>query len=278
MLGDGVGQGRPSNCKYQECADQASNRARPLVGSIPPEVLAEICSEEGSEAAQGREQDQEISWPSPERGVSAERPDSGSDQDGRRKYVDTPYYIVPRDDAGEEAFAVIREAMHERRVAGMGRVVLQTRERPIIVSAMDDGLLGITLRYAHEVRDAAEFFRAIPHMELPADMVDMAALLIDKKTDSFDPAYLEDRYRTVLVERLREKAGLRPDKRQPANQGARSQNVIDLMAALKRSVAKEKIGPNSGKVSSGATANSASRRSAAAKKTSPTKRSRDRGR
>jgi Ku protein len=194
-----------------------------------------------------------------------------------RRYLDTPYYVVPREEVGEEAFAVIREAMRERHVAGMGRVMLQTRERPIIVFPMGSGLCGVTLRYAHEVREAAEFFSPIPEIDLPHDMVETAAMLIDKKGGSFDPAYLEDRYRTVLVERLRRKTESLPEKSKAKNTEARSQNVIDLMAALKRSVVTEKI-QKPVRPRNNRDAKPAPRRAAAATKSTPTKRSRSRSR
>jgi DNA end-binding protein Ku len=74
------------------------------------------------------------------------------------RYHDTPYYIAPRDEVGLEAFAVIRDAMRRKDMVGMGRVVLAKRERPIIVEPMGNGLRGMTLRYAHEVRSEAEYF------------------------------------------------------------------------------------------------------------------------
>jgi DNA end-binding protein Ku len=65
------------------------------------------------------------------------------------RYLDTPYYIVPRDEVGQEAFALIRDAMRGKDVVGMGRVVLARRERPIIVEPMGNGIRGITLRCSH---------------------------------------------------------------------------------------------------------------------------------
>ena len=99
-------------------------------------------------------------------------------------------------------------------------------------------------------------------------MVEMAALLIDKKAGLFDPTYLEDRYRTVLVERLREKTAALPARGEEAVAVPRRQNVIDLMAALKRSVGKEGR-PTAGKKSTPS-------RAAAASKSPPAKRSRPR--
>ena len=77
------------------------------------------------------------------------------------RYLDSPYYLVPDDRVGQEAFAVIRDAMAAKRLVGLGRIVLSNRERPILIEPMGSGLRGITLRYAHEVRDQAEYFADI---------------------------------------------------------------------------------------------------------------------
>jgi len=128
------------------------------------------------------------------------------------RYYLTPYYIAPRDQIGEESFAVIRDAMAAKGLLGMGRVVLASRERPIIIQPMGTGLLGLTLRYAHEVRSEMDYFQDIPNMTLPRDMVQVAEHILESKTEDFDGAYLEDRYRTVLVEKLREKRAQMPMK------------------------------------------------------------------
>ena len=99
-------------------------------------------------------------------------------------------------------------------------------------------MIGFTLRYAHEVRNPAEYFAEIPKLELPDEMLEVAERIIEMKAGEFDPAFLEDRYRTVLVEKLREKKAEMPVKLEaPAPS---RQNVIDLMAALKRSLTVER--------------------------------------
>jgi DNA end-binding protein Ku len=153
------------------------------------------------------------------------------------RYLDTPYYVVPRDQIGEEAFAVIRDAMRAKDVVGMGRVVLARRERPIIVEPMGNGIRGITLRYSHEIRDEATFFAEIPNLNLPAEMLRVAEHIVETKMSDFNPAFLEDRYRTVLISKLKEKRSELPKKATPAKPLA--QNVISLMDVLKRSLAAE---------------------------------------
>jgi Ku protein len=153
-------------------------------------------------------------------------------------YFDTPYYVAPRDEVGQEAFAVIRDAMRGKDMVGMGRVVLSKRERPIILAPLGRGLRGMTLRYAHEVRSAAEYFAAIPDLKLPDEMLDVAEHILQSKTAEFDPAFLEDRYRTALVSMLKEKQAELPRKASPATPSP--QNVINLMDALKRSLETER--------------------------------------
>jgi DNA end-binding protein Ku len=153
------------------------------------------------------------------------------------RYLDTPYYVVPREEVGEEAFAVIRDAMRAKDVVGMGRVVLARRERPIIVEPMGNGLRGITLRYSHEVKDEASYFHEIPKLKLPGEMLRVAEHIVETKMSDFDPAFLEDRYRTVLLSKLKEKRPELPKKAVAAAPPA--ENVISLMDILKRSLAAE---------------------------------------
>ena len=120
-------------------------------------------------------------------------------------YYHAPYFVVPRDAVGQEAFAVIRKAMAEKKLVGLGRVVLASRERPILVEPLGNGLRGITLRYQHEVRNAAEYFADIHPMTLPDEMLQITGHILETKTEDFSPAFLEDRYRSVLDEKFREK-------------------------------------------------------------------------
>src|SRR5262249_20326848 len=128
----------------------------------------------------------------------------------RWTYFEKPYYIVPREPVGQEAFAVIRDAMSHARVIGLARVVLSTRERPFLVEPLGNGLRGVTLRFAHEVRNETDYFSDIPKMKLPTEMVKLAQHIIKTKAEDFTPSMLEDHYRNALVRVSAKEAGAAP--------------------------------------------------------------------
>jgi DNA end-binding protein Ku len=154
------------------------------------------------------------------------------------RYMEKPYYIAPRDAVGQEAFAVIRDGLERKQLVGIGRVILQSRERPIALEPLGKGLRGVTLRYGHEVLGEAEYFAGIREIELPDEMLQIAEHIMQSKTVDFDPALLEDRYRTALVEILRTKKRETPLVEGPIQPSA--QNVINLMDALRRSMESER--------------------------------------
>jgi DNA end-binding protein Ku len=148
-------------------------------------------------------------------------------------YLDTPYYLAPTDRVGEEAFAVIRDAMRAEKMVGLARVVLFRRERILMLEPHDKGLVATSLHYANEVHAAAGYFDEIPETELPKQMLELAKHIIEKMTGEFVPEEFEDRYETALIELIRSKQKGMPVKPQPTH---RQTNVINLMDALKRSV------------------------------------------
>jgi len=157
-------------------------------------------------------------------------------------YFDAPYYIAPEDKVSQEAFAVIRDAMRDKKVVGIGRVVLARRERPIMLEPYGRGIRAMTLRYASEVRDAAAYFEDIPDIKLPAEMKELAEVIIDRKAAHFDPAKFEDRYENAVIDLLKTKeAGLPPPAQKPE---PRPHNVINIMDALRKSIEAEKVAPS----------------------------------
>jgi DNA end-binding protein Ku len=148
-------------------------------------------------------------------------------------YLDTPYYLTPTDRVGEEAFAVIRDAMRAEKMVGLARVVLFRRERIVMLEPRGKGIAVTSLHYANEVHQAANYFDEIPDLELPKQMMELATHIIDKMTGKFEPEKFEDRYENALIELIRSKQHGMPVKAQPVH---RQTNVINLMDALRRSV------------------------------------------
>jgi DNA end-binding protein Ku len=164
------------------------------------------------------------------------------------RYIESPYYLAPTDQVGQEAFAVIRDAIREKKMVGLGRVVLTRREHVAMIEAFDKGLLATTLRYAYEIRDQGAYFEDIPDIKLPAEMRQLAAHIIETKASHFDPKKFEDHYETKLIELLREKQAGRPieavaDEEQPP---ARVINLMDALRASLKGEAKKPAAASTG--------------------------------
>jgi DNA end-binding protein Ku len=164
-------------------------------------------------------------------------------------YFEKPYYVVPADDLAEEAFIVLREALRRTGKVGLGQLAMRGREYVVSIKACGRGLVMETLRYADEVNKAASYFRDIADTDPDDDLLDLATTLIDKKTGRFDASDFHDRYVEALKELIeRKKKGktlnLDDEKDDKAPSGS---NVVDLMAALKKS-----IGDGGGKTKSAA--------------------------
>src|SRR5271170_4285551 len=152
------------------------------------------------------------------------------------RYLDSPYYITPNGQAGQDAFAVIREAMRGKGLVALGRVVLAKRERVIMLEPWDKGLMGTTLRYPYEIRDTKEYFDDIPNVKVEPDMLKLAEHILQNKAADFDPSQFVDRYEDAIVEMLRKKqAGIEVSRDRAV---PRPQNLVNLTEALRRSVAQ----------------------------------------
>jgi len=149
-------------------------------------------------------------------------------------YLDAPYYVHPDGDLADEAFRVIGEAMAKKGKVGVGRVVLSSRERLVLVEPRDGGLLMSTLHSADEVRPAE--FGGKRKGEIDPDMVAIAETIIERKSAEFDPANFRDRYQDALhalVESKTKGLARAPSAiEEPAK-------VVNLMDALKKSLARE---------------------------------------
>jgi DNA end-binding protein Ku len=154
-------------------------------------------------------------------------------------YYEKPYYVVPADDLAEEAFIVVREALRKSKKIGLGQLALRGREYIVSLKPCGRGMVLETLRYADEVNKASPFFRDIPDQEPQEDLLDLATTLIEKKTGKFDPAAFHDRYVDALKDLIeRKKRGKTIQTEEEPAQPSRGSNVVDLMAALKKSLEK----------------------------------------
>ena len=178
-------------------------------------------------------------------------------------YFDKPYFVVPADDLAEEAYIVLREALRRSNKVGVGQLAMRGQEYVVALKPCGRGLLLETLRYADEVNKASSYFREIGEDQPDADLLDLAATLIEKKTGKFDASEFHNRYvdalKALIAEKRKRKGELviqdPDDGKRPS--GA---NVVDLMAALKKSLGE------------GAAKKPAAKKAAPAKKTPARKR------
>ncbi len=150
-------------------------------------------------------------------------------------YLDTPYYVYPEGELAAETFRVIGEAMAHTGKVGLGRVTMSGRERPVLVEPHGDGLVMSQLRSKDEVRPAE--FAGKPEAQIDPDLVSLAETIIERKSGKFEPAAFHDRYQEALRELVEGKL-----KGQPAAAAraiAEPPKVVNLMDALKRSLARE---------------------------------------
>ena len=155
-------------------------------------------------------------------------------------YFDKPYYLVPADDLAEDAYRVIREALRASGKVGLGQITLRGKEYIAAVKPCNDGLLLETLHYEDEIREAEPLFSKIGDEEVQEDLLDVATTLIDKKTEKFDISRFKDNYtvamRELIQQKTRSKGAKRVSTDEDEERPVTGDNVIDLMAALKKSL------------------------------------------
>jgi DNA end-binding protein Ku len=150
-------------------------------------------------------------------------------------YFNSPYFITPKEeDYANEAFAVIREALNQKGMVAIGRVVFGSREHMIAIKPRGNGMVGMTLHYPYEVRKEKEIFGHIPHLKIDKEMIGMAHQLIKSKEGHFEPENFQDRYEEAVREILEKKQ--QGVTIRPAAPAAATGNVVNLMDALKKSL------------------------------------------
>ena len=156
------------------------------------------------------------------------------------RYLIRPYYICPDGKVGHDAFAVIRETIRSMDKVAIGRVVLTSREHIIGLEPLEKGLMGTLLRYPYEVRDEKEYFDDIQDVKVTKDMLDLAKHIVNQRAADFDPEKFEDHYEAALTELINAKRNGTTIAAKPRPRG---ENVVDLMDALKKSLASETAAP-----------------------------------
>ena len=184
-------------------------------------------------------------------------------------YYDKPYFVVPADDLAEEAYVVLRDALKAAKKIGVGQLAMRGQEYVVALKPCGRGMLLETLRYADEVNKAQSYFREIGDHEPDADLLDMASMLIERKSGKFDPSEFHNRYVDALHRLIAEKQKKKGEKiiEDPEADGppSKGSNVIDLMAALKRSLGDDKKAGGKSAAKKSATAQKAPAKKAPAK-------------
>ena len=185
-------------------------------------------------------------------------------------YFDKPYYVVPADDLAEEAYVVLRDALKAAHKVGVGQLAMRGQEYVVALKPCGRGMLLETLRYADEVNKSTGFFRDIGDHKPDPDLLDMASMLIERKAGEFDPNEFHNRYVDALHRLIEEKQKAKGEKiiedPDAGEAPAKGSNVIDLMAALKKSLGDAKPAAHEDEKPKKAAAKKAAPKKAAPKK------------
>ena len=150
------------------------------------------------------------------------------------RFLDSPYYVAPNEPVGQEAFAVIREAMRGKDMVALGRVVLSKRERVIMLQPWENGMLGTTIRYPYELRDPTEVFHDIPQVKIDPELLRLAEHILQNKAGAFEPSKFVDRYEQAVLDLIEAKRkGMPAGAARPA---PAPRTTLDLMEMLRKSL------------------------------------------
>ncbi|WP_105432536.1 Ku protein [Neorhizobium sp. T6_25] len=156
-------------------------------------------------------------------------------------YLEKPHYLMPDDAVGNEAFAVIRDAMKADKVVGVSKLVIGRRERAVVLEPRGEGIVLWSLRFGDEVRPEENYFEDIED-EADPDLLPLVQKLIKQKTARWSPDMVSDPIQESLLKLIAEKKkALKPAKKSTKGKGtaAPASNVINIMDALKKSLADE---------------------------------------
>jgi DNA end-binding protein Ku len=161
-------------------------------------------------------------------------------------FFDRTYFLAPASAVAQRRpYVLLLEAMKETDMAALGRMVIRGNENFCLIRAKGEALVLETLFLAEDVRSQAEIDEAVEETQVQEGELDLARQLIDGLVGDFDPTEFQSEYRRDLRELLEAKLkGEEISKPEPVPEAP----VVDLMEALKRSVAatKERTGSGDG--------------------------------
>jgi DNA end-binding protein Ku len=152
-------------------------------------------------------------------------------------YFDKPYYLVPVDEADQDTFTSIRDALSKTSATAIARTVLFRRMRTVLIRAHGKGIIATTLNYDYEVRSSKEAFKDVAKIKVEAEMLDLAKHIITTKKGDFDPAKFDDRYEDALAALVKAKA---EGKTLPKPKPIKVSKPNDLLKALRESAGMDK--------------------------------------
>jgi DNA end-binding protein Ku len=152
-------------------------------------------------------------------------------------YFERTYYLGP-DKGGEKAYRLLADAMAKSGRVALAKFVMRGKESLVLIRSARDGLMLHTMYFADEVRDFGEIDKG-QSAKIRGGEMELAQQLIDGLTnDEFKPEQYEDDYRQRVLDLINRKvAGQEVTVAEPAPPRAQ---VVDLMEALKESLAKRK--------------------------------------
>lgn len=150
-------------------------------------------------------------------------------------YWDSPYLVEPDGKSGVDIFATLRDALTEKNVVGLGRMVLARRERPVMIQPRGKGMMIVTLRDPDEVKQPEKIFDMdIKDVKVDKQLLSMAETLLERMEGKFDLSMFEDRYQDAVKALV--EAKMKGKKPVVVAQPERTSNVVDLFGALKASL------------------------------------------
>jgi DNA end-binding protein Ku len=160
------------------------------------------------------------------------------------EFFEKPYYVVPKDDAQAKVLAILRKALEETQSLGLGEIAFSGREHLVALAAPVSkdvrGLMLYVMRYEEELRDPADYYSGVPQAKVDDKQVALAKQLIESYRAPFDASKFKDDYEASLRELV--DAKLHHKKLPAAEKEPKRGKVINLMDALKRSVAAKQGG------------------------------------